>query len=136
MKKIILLAVFIISLAGCSADNDHTDYSYEVNPIDNYTIPTEFKLGETYDIALKFTRPTACHAYQGIYYSKELNIRTIAIQTVVDKNQICAQVVPPQSEVTFKFFVTNTGSYIFKFYKGKDANGVNQFEEVEVPVTN
>ena len=136
MKKFVLLTLVLLTLTGCSVDNNQPNYSYEVNPIDSYTIPTEFKLGETYEITLKFTRPTECHFYQGIYYSKDLNVRTIAIQTAVDKNQACAQVVPAQSEVTFNFLVTNTGSYIFKFYKGKDANGVNQFEEVEVPVTN
>jgi hypothetical protein len=51
-----------------------------------------FKLGETYEITLKFTRPTECHFYQGIYYSKDLNTRTIAIQTAVDKDQACVQV--------------------------------------------
>jgi hypothetical protein len=136
MKHFVLLTFILLTLVGCSADNDQPNYSYEVNPIDSYTIPTEFKLGETYAITLKFTRPTECHLYQGIYYSKNLNVRTIAIKTVVDKNQACVQNEPMQSEVTFDFFVTNTGSYIFKFYKGKDANDVSIFEEVEVPVTN
>jgi hypothetical protein len=72
--------------------------------------------------------------YQGIYYSKDLNTRTIAIQTAVDKDQACVQVVPAQSEVTL--ILCNQYRFVyFKFYKGKDANGVNQFEEV-VPVTN
>jgi hypothetical protein len=51
-----------------------------------------------------------------IYYSKDLNTRTIAIQTAVDKDQACA-LVPAQSEVTFNFYVTNTGSYILNFIK-------------------
>jgi hypothetical protein len=46
-----------------------------------------------------------------------LNTRTIAIQTAVDKDQACVQVVPAQSEVTFNFYVTNTGSYILNFIK-------------------
>lgn len=136
MKKFILLTFILLTLLSCSAENDQPNYSFEVNPIDSFIIPTTFKLGETYEITLKFTRPTECHFYQGIYYSKDLNTRTIAIQTAVDKDQACVQTVPAQSEVTFNFYVTNTGSYIFKFYKGKDANGVNLFEEVEVPVTN
>lgn len=135
MKKIILLIAFLMALTSCSVDNDVRNYSYEINPIDSYTIPATFKLGETYEIKLKFTRPTECYLYQGIYYSKDLNVRTIAIQTAVDKDQACVQSVPAQSEVAFNFFVTNNGSYIFKLYKGKDANGVNIFEEVEVPVT-
>jgi hypothetical protein len=49
---------------------------------------------------------------------------------------VCTQQIPAPSEVSFNFYVTNTGSYIFKFYKGEDANGQNIFEEVEIPVIN
>jgi hypothetical protein len=42
--------------------------------------------------------------------------------------------IPPISEVSFNFMVSNTGSYIFKFYKGKDSAGKDIFEEVEIPV--
>ena len=136
MKKIVLLTLFLLTLIGCSAEDDQPNYSYEVIPIDSYTLPASFILGKTYEIKLKYTRPTECHYYQGIYYSKDLNTRTIAIQTAVNKDLACVQSVPAQSEVSFDFYVTNTGSYIFKFFKGEDANGKNIFEEVEVPVTN
>ncbi len=93
-------------------------------------------MGNTYEIKLKYTRPTACHFYQGIYYDKNLNVRTIGIQVATKRDQNCTQTVPAQSETSFNFYVTNTGSYIFKFYKGEDAAGKDIFEEVEVPVSN
>lgn len=136
MKKIVLLTLFLITLLGCSGEDDHPNYSYEVIQIDSYTVPQSFILGQTYEIKLKYTRPSECHFYQGIYYRKDLNIRTIAIQTAVNKDQACVLSIPAQSEVSFNFYATELGSYIFKFYKGKDANGQNIFEEVEVPVTN
>lgn len=134
MKKIVLFLVLITSLLSCSVDNDNTTYTYSVLPIESYVVPSSFTLGKTYEIKLKYQRPTSCHIYQGIYYDKNLNTRTIAIQTAVENNQICTMEVPPISEVSFNFIVSNTGSYIFKFYKGKDANGANIYEEVEVPV--
>ncbi|RDI56530.1 membrane lipoprotein lipid attachment site-containing protein [Flavobacterium glaciei] len=137
MKKIVLFILFITTLTGCSVDNDNQDsYSFEVLPVDSYTLPEKFILGNTYEIKLKYQRPTECHLFQGIYYDKNLNVRTIAIQTAVNTNQVCTQQIPALSEVSFKFYVTNTGSYIFKFYKGKDAADKDLFEEVEVPVDN
>ena len=134
MKKIVLFAILITSLLSCSVDNDNTTYTYSVLPVESYVVPDSFTMGETYEIKLKYQKPSACHFFQGIYYDTNLNTRTIAIQTAVQDNQVCTTDVPPVSEVSFNFTVNNTGSYIFKFYKGKDANGENIFEEVEIPV--
>lgn len=134
MKKIVLFLVVITSFLSCSLDNDSPTYTYQVLPVDSYVVPASFNLGKTYEIKLKYQKPTSCHIYQGIYYDKNLNIRTIAVQTAVQNNQVCTLEIPPLSEVSFNFFVTNTGSYIFKFYKGEDAAGKDIFEEVEIPV--
>lgn len=135
MKKIILLLVVATSFLGCSINDDNNvRYEYKVLPIASYTLPANFKLGETYEIKLKYQKPSECYIYQGIYYSKELSKRTIAIQAAVQSNQVCAAVIPAESEVSFNFLPTNTGSYIFKFYKGQDTAGKDVFEEVEIPV--
>jgi hypothetical protein len=134
MKKIVLFLIVITSFLSCSLDDDNTTYTYEVLPVDSYVVPASFTLGQTYEIKLKYQKPTVCHIYQGIYYEKNLNTRTIAVQTAVKKNQVCTMEIPPISEVSFNFMVSNTGSYIFKFYKGKDSAGKDIFEEVEIPV--
>lgn len=135
MKRIILLLVTVTLFLSCSVNDDNQDnYQYEVLPIESYTLPENFKLGATYTIKLKYQKPTECHIYRGIYYKKELNTRTIAIQAAVKNNQACTTVFPPESEVSFDFYVTNTGSYIFKFYKGKDIDGKDLFENVEIQV--
>lgn len=134
MKKIVLFLIVITSFLSCSLEDDSPTYTYSVLPVDSYVVPASFTLGQTYEIKLKYQKPTACHIYQGIYYEKNLNTRTIAIQTAVQNNQVCTQEVPPISEVSFNFTVSNTGSYIFKFYKGKDTAGKDIFEDVEIPV--
>ena len=136
MKKIVLLTLFLLTLTGCSIDDDQPNYSYEVLPVDSYTVPQSFTLGQTYEIKLKYKKPSDCYSFQGIYYDKNLNIRTIGIQTTVLENTNKTHLTSEPIEVSFNFYVTNTGSYIFKFYKGEDANGQNIFEEVEIPVTN
>ena len=98
------------------------------------TLSASFTLGQTYEIKLKYQRPTSCHFYQGLYYDKNLNTRTIAIQTAVKNNQACTQDIPPIAEVSFNFTATNIGTYIFKFYKGKDTKGEDVFEDVEISV--
>lgn len=79
MKKIVLLLVVITSLLSCSLNDDSPTYTYEVLPIDSYVVPASFTLGQTYEIKLKYQKPTSCHIYQGIYYDKNLNTRTIAV---------------------------------------------------------
>jgi hypothetical protein len=134
MKKIVLFLIVITSFLSCSLDDDSPTYTYSVLPVDSYVVPASFTLGQTYEIKLKYRRPSFCHIYQGIYYEKDLNTRTIGIQTAVENNQVCTHDIPPISEVSFNFTVSNTGSYVFKFYKGKDTAGKDIFEDVEVPV--
>lgn len=135
MKKIALFLVLITTLVGCSLDNgDRDTYTYSVLPIETYELPAAFKLGQVYTIKLTYQKPSACHIYQGIYYGKELNKRTIAIQAAVKDNQSCTSEVPPISEASFNFTATATGSYIFKIYKGKGADDKDLFEDVEIPV--
>ena len=135
MKKIALLLVFMTTLVGCSLDNGNNDtYTFSVLPVESYTLPETFKLGEKYTIKLKYQKPTSCHIYQGIYYAKDLNTRTIGVQAAVLDKQVCGTEVPPISEASFDFQVTATGSYIFKFYKGKGADDKDIFEDVEIQV--
>jgi hypothetical protein len=135
MKKIALFLVLVVTLFSCTTDNnDRENFNFDILPVESYILPESFKLGETYEIKLKYQRPTSCHIYQGLYYDKNLNTRTIAIQTATKANQVCTLELPPLSEVSFNFLVTATGSYIFKFYKGNDADDKNLFESVEIQV--
>jgi hypothetical protein len=136
MKKIALFLVLITSLISCSLDDNRDTYTYKILAVESYEVPESFKIGETYEIKLKYQRPNPCYIFQGIFYEKNLNIRTIAIQTAIKDDQVCTQQLPPLSETSFNFYVTNNdqGSYIFKFYKGKNDNNENIFEEVEIPI--
>jgi hypothetical protein len=136
-KKIVsLLALFFI-LNSCSPGDD-TQYSLGLLPIESVEIPTEFTLGQTYPITVHYTLPTSCHYFSSLYYEKDLNVRTIAVETVVEQGSNCLDlsVEDGASTSTFNFHVTSNGSYIFKFFQGKDDQGNDIFLEYEVPVTN
>lgn len=135
MKKIILLLVVATTFLSCSIDDNKNDnYQYEVLPVTSYTVPESFTLGKTYEIKLKYQKPTSCYFFQGIYYTKELNTRTIGIQAAVNLSQNCSIEKPELSEVSFNFIASEKGTYIFKFYQGKDAEGKDLFENKEVAV--
>lgn len=134
MKKIALFLVLMTSLLSCSVDEPDR-YTNYILPIDSYTLPSTFTVGATHEVKLKFQKPTACYNYRGIYYYSENNTRTIAIYADVKDGESCTQVLPPLSEVSFNFVPSTAGTYIFKFYKGKDDAGADVFEDVEITVT-
>ncbi len=135
MKKIISLIALFLLFISCSADNG-PNYFYEVLKIESVDIPTEFILGETYPITVHFNRPTNCHYFNNLYYKKNLNIRTIAVESIVEQRNNCQDLSAADAadEYTFNFYVTSNGSYIFKFWQGKDDQGNTIFLEYEVLV--
>lgn len=135
MKKIASLLVLLFLVNACSPDSG-TDYHLELMPIQSVDIPTEFTLGQTYPITVHYTKPTTCYYFNNLYYEKNLNVRTIAVENAVEERNNCHDLSAADgiSDYTFNFYVTSNGSYIFKFYQGKDANGEDVFLEYEVPV--
>lgn len=121
---------------SCSLTSESTPVdTQELLPIEDITIPEEFVLGETYEIAVTYLRPTTCHAFNDIYYLKQGNERTIAVvSTVFSSNGNCETLNDTILGATFDFEAEESGSYIFKFWKGKDAEGQDTYLTVEVPV--
>lgn len=135
MKKIISLIALFFLFNSCTPDNGPS-YSLEFLPIGSVDIPTEFTLGETYPITVYYNRPTTCHYFNNLYYNKNLNTRTIAVEGVVEYRDNCQDLsaADAMDSYTFNFYVTSNGSFKFKFYQGKDDAGNDVFLEYEVPV--
>jgi len=135
MKKIIPLIALFFLFNSCTPD-DGISYSLVFLPIGSADIPTEFTLGETYPITVYYNRPTTCHYFNNLYYNKNLNTRTIAIESAVENRNDCQTLSTADGvdSYTFNFYVTSNGSYIFKFYQGKETTGNDIYLEYEVPV--
>lgn len=135
MKRLLLLFFVAFATLSCDMSND-TDVHFEVLPIESFDVPDTFRLGETYPIKVFYRKPTTCYGFDGFYYHKDLNVRTVAVQNFVVNRNDCLPTPSdaPLSEASFNFMVTNNGSYIFRFFKGQDNEGNNIFEEVEIPV--
>lgn len=136
MKKLALLLLTVFALNSCSVNDDEPNFYLEILPVENYIVPQSLVLNQPTEIKMKYKRPSDCHFYQGIYYEKDGNTRTIAIQSNVVQGDTCTPYTEDQIvECSFNFVATGPGPYTFKFYKGEDTNGNNIFEEVTVPVT-
>ncbi|WP_432672467.1 hypothetical protein [Flavobacterium sp. SM2513] len=137
MKKLVLLLFVSFIAISCSVDDNESKYYYDFLPVESFEVPESFDFGKVYTISIFFKRPNNCHASQTLYFEKKDSTRIIAVQSLVlDKNNCTALPDEEPKQGTFQFEVVNTSSYIFKFYKGKDDNGEDVFEEVIIPVNN
>ncbi|WP_264520085.1 hypothetical protein [Flavobacterium sp. N1994] len=136
-KRILSLLALFFLFNSCTPDSD-TNYLFELRPIESVDIPDHFILGQTYPIKVHYTKPTSCYSFSSLYYDKDLNVRTVAIENAVAQRSDCHELSTADAvaDYTFNFYVTSNGSYIFKFYQGQDANGQAIFLQYEVPVTN
>ena len=132
MKKLVLLVSILFLFNSCQLDDN--DFHVEILPVHSVEMPAEFELGAVYQITMEYYRPTNCHSPYGIYYEKDLNIRTCAIKNLVEERGNCAPVENVLVQETFTFKVTNTGNYIFKFWTGEDTEGNDTFLEYDIPV--
>lgn len=137
MKRILFLISLVFLLNSCSMEDDSVNFHYEILPVDSFELPESFVFGETYPIKIYYKRPTTCHGFDGFYYDSHMNTRTIAVQAIVVNQSNCEEISSnePALEAVLNFNVVYNETYLFKFYKGKDENGEDIFEEVEVPVT-
>lgn len=137
MKKILLFLFVSLVAISCSVDDDYINYHYEVLPVESYTLPDSLKLGDVQLIYLNYKRPTDCYVNPSLYFEKDNQTRTVAVQSMVADVKDCA-VIPDEGtkELVFRFKVLSTTPYTFKFYKGDDENGQSIFESVTVPVYN
>jgi len=134
MKKLISIVTLFFLLNSCSSESD-TRYSLVLLPVESVEIPSEMTLGETYQFKMFYRLPSTCHDYNAIYYHKALNVRTIAVESAVKIQNNCQELTENNLyECTFDFLVTSNGSYVFKFWQGKDEQGNDMFLEYEIPV--
>ena len=133
MRKIIFTLLPFI-LFSCSLEDNSLDTYFELVPVESAVVPDEFVLGNLHLITLTYIRQTTCHAFNDIYFVADSNERTVAVTNIVyDSNGNCEE-ISDELETSFNFRATELGSYIFKFWKGKDDDGEDLYLTVEVPV--
>ena len=134
MKKIVLLLFGLLVFYSClNDDNDQPNYAYEYLPIDEALTPESFTYGELDTITVKYSLPSSCYSFYQVFYETLDSTRTVAVTAIVDLDVQCTQAtVQEEKKIVVK--ASQREDYIFKFFKGKDSNNENVFEEVIVPV--
>ncbi|MFD0963161.1 hypothetical protein [Pseudofulvibacter geojedonensis] len=137
MRKILGILLIVLFCYGCNLDDgDGNQFVFHVLPVESIELPQSFTLNETYEIPFTFYRPTNCHGYNGVISNPNDNERTIAVSAFSVEGD-CVDFVAPDglSEQSFNFVVNHNYTYIFKVWKGKDEQGNDMYETIEVPVT-
>ncbi len=135
MKKLFLLLFVSTLITSCDiTEDDRPNFHYEILAVESFEIPDTFNYLSTHQIKLFYKLPSNCHSLGGIYFEKQLNERIIGVQSFVVNRENCLANQDEILETSFNFEVISKENYLFKFYKGKDEQGNNIFEEVEIPV--
>ena len=135
MKQLFLMCFLVLSLASCSLGDDSQKFYSEFVPIESVDVPVEFIRGQTYQMNIKYYRPSGCHVFREFYYLSELNERTVAVINNVYPNNECQTFAEEELvNVSFNFLVTNSSTYVFRFWQGEDESGNDIYYIVEIPV--
>jgi len=128
----LLLPLFLLS--ACDIGEDEVNYHFVSLTTLAVDMPEEFRLNETYEIGVTVLEPNGCTEFAGFDILPEDTTirRVVAIGTEQD-DVPCTEVL---SEVatSFDFICLYSGTYVFRFWTGKNEDGIDQFMEFEVPV--
>ncbi|WP_232771606.1 hypothetical protein [Tenacibaculum sp. Bg11-29] len=133
MKKITVLLISIILLSSCLNNDDLPNYKYEFIKIDEVSAPNNFTYGVKDTIFIKYTLPNSCYRFNDVLYDYKDTTRTVAVRAIVNLDNACSEVIT-QKEYKLIVNALQKEDYLFKFYKGKDTDGKNIFEEIVIPV--
>ena len=134
MKKIVALIGIFMLMISCSTNDDQPNVHFELLPVESVVMPAEFYANTENEIKISYLQPTSCHGFDGFYYDKVDTTRTVAIQSFVLEQSNCTTLTNEIKEKSLMFKPLDPGTYLFKFWKGKDSNGEDIFEEYSIVV--
>lgn len=120
-------------LSACTSNNNDVNYHFEYVPITNVNVPNQFVFGQTYPITITYELPNSCYSFYNNDYIYNGTSRIIGTIAIVDDGATCTQTTV-QGEYVINVQARQMETYTFKFWKGKDAQGVDQYLIVNVPV--
>lgn len=139
ISKLLLVFTVLFLAIGCSLDNDQkNDFAIQFLPVESVTTPEYLVQGQTYPVTMYYRRPNDCYyVSEDPYYEINGATRTVAVKAILLERANCQPIeyaAPETKAFNFQCPVTSERSFTFKFYKGTDAQGNQQFIEVVVPV--
>ncbi len=136
MRRGSFIVLIIGFLTSCSVNDDSGNIIQNLAPTLSVNMPDTFVFGETYEIEITYKRPTNCHTFSGLDVARNGNEIIIGVVTSYSaRNLNCSASGNLQASAKINFVAERNDFYIFKFWKGKSATGIDRFLIVEVPVT-
>lgn len=132
MKKNLFLLAGLFIFYSC-LNSDEPTFTYEYLPIDEAETPASFTFGEKDTISIKYSLLNGCYYFDNLYYEYKDSTRIVAVRALLALDKYCTEAII-QEEYKFVVNVTQKEDYIFKFWKGKNNQGENVYEELIVPV--
>lgn len=128
------MAFLAFSLSSCKLEDDSVNFRFVPLQIVSADVPESFDLNETYEIRVRYLRPSACVFFEGFDITNEaLTTRNVVAIGSEFYEEVCTQEVE-ELEATFNFICLYQETYLFRFWTGEDENGNQQYLEIEVPV--
>lgn len=136
-NNILLLAITAFLITGCSSDDDSGDIMQNLAAVVSVEMPEQFVRGYNYDMEIVYERPTNCHTFSGLDLSQEGNKITIGVVTsfLTNNNLNCVDTGNLQATATINFVAEREDFYIFRFWKGRNTAGRDEFLIFQIPVT-
>ena len=132
MKPFLFILVVTLCLSSCSTD-DTPNYEYRILPIEAAVSPQRFTLNTVDTLKLMYKLPTSCYAFNGVYYQYQDSTRIVAVNSILSDNATCTD----QDDIFSYNLLINVRqreTYVFKLWKGNDADGTPMYDEIIVPV--
>jgi hypothetical protein len=132
MKRIASAIALCLLIVSCTPEGD--TYSLEILPVAKVEMETAFAKDSVTEISVKYLRPSNCHFYEDFYYEKIDTVRIVAIYNAKLNKDNCQSVANDTVTVPLKFKPTQLGTYTFKFWKGTNDAGEDQYFEYNAVV--
>ena len=136
MKKTVIILSLIALLQGCSVDDNSNGIIQDLAPITSVNIPDSFVNSKSYEIGLNYRKPSSCHYFAGLDITQKNNEVTIG---VVNHSKTSSSNCPGNGDLTqmtsLKFVAERNDFYIFKFWKGENSVGEDEFIVKQIPIT-
>lgn len=130
----ILFAAAVLLMNSCIED-DAPNFHFVPLQIVSADLPEFFTLNQTYQIRVTYNQPDACTSFSGFDVTpKDVTIRNVVVIGTKRTDQETCDETPTEGVATFGFEVQHFQTYVFRFWQGENANGEQQYFEVEVPV--
>ncbi len=122
MKKYLLMGLGILlatlTLQSCLENDDKTNFTFMVTPIDSINMPDTAKLGKVTITAYTQIK-SQCQTFYSFDYTGLNNERTVSTVIIQNTDVKCGEL--KTIKPTFKFIPKRAGDYTFRFWAGKDS---------------